>query len=220
MAAELMLPNSRRALLRSLQTVTNKDPAGYALRRGCFVKYERPCEHATLKDIAMNEIQSTSRIHPLIGAAAVSVTLVSLLGMAAITGVLPSSHGITSQNSSDSALESFRVPTGQEPRIDSARFDTTHKVIHLEPQIQHAHPPQSSTQYADSSGVRTPPPAPQQERSTKPAVTNSAVGIGIGALIGGVLGNQVGSGDGKTLATIAGAIGGGYVGNEVAKKNQ
>jgi uncharacterized protein YcfJ len=42
----------------------------------------------------------------------------------------------------------------------------------------------------------------------------------VGAVIGGVLGNQVGSGDGKTLATILGAVGGGYIGNEVAKKNQ
>jgi hypothetical protein len=168
----------------------------------------------------MNEVQSTSRIHPLVAVAAVSVTLVSLLGMAAITGALPSSHGITSQNASGSTLESSQGPSGLAPRIDSAKVDSTQKVLHGEPQIQHPHPLQANTQYANNSVPRTQAPAPQQDNSTKPVATNSAVGIGIGALIGGVLGNQVGSGDGKTLATIAGAIGGGYVGNEVAKKNQ
>jgi len=39
-----------------------------------------------------------------------------------------------------------------------------------------------------------------------------------GAVVGGLLGNQVGGGTGKTLATIGGAVGGAYVGNEVQKK--
>ena len=58
----------------------------------------------------------------------------------------------------------------------------------------------------------------QPQTTQAPAAQNSPIGIGIGAVIGGVLGNQIGSGDGKTLATIAGAIGGGYIGNEVAKR--
>jgi uncharacterized protein YcfJ len=32
-----------------------------------------------------------------------------------------------------------------------------------------------------------------------------------------LLGNQVGSGRGRTLATVAGVVGGGYLGNTVAK---
>jgi uncharacterized protein YcfJ len=36
-----------------------------------------------------------------------------------------------------------------------------------------------------------------------------------GAVVGGLLGNQLGKGDGKTLTTIAGAVGGGYVGREI-----
>ena len=36
-----------------------------------------------------------------------------------------------------------------------------------------------------------------------------------GAVIGGVLGNQVGGGTGKKLATVAGAAAGGYAGNKV-----
>lgn len=45
-------------------------------------------------------------------------------------------------------------------------------------------------------------------------------GTAIGAVIGGVLGNQVGSGDGKKLATAAGAVAGGYGGSKVQKHMQ
>jgi uncharacterized protein YcfJ len=46
------------------------------------------------------------------------------------------------------------------------------------------------------------------------------IGTGIGALVGGVLGHQVGGGNGKTLATVAGAAAGGYAGNRIQKKTQ
>ena len=47
--------------------------------------------------------------------------------------------------------------------------------------------------------------------------TNSGPGLGAvaGALVGGVLGNQVGSGNGRAAATVAGAVGGGVVGNRL-----
>jgi uncharacterized protein YcfJ len=37
----------------------------------------------------------------------------------------------------------------------------------------------------------------------------------IGAVVGGLLGNQVGKGDGRRAATVAGAVAGGVVGNQV-----
>lgn len=46
------------------------------------------------------------------------------------------------------------------------------------------------------------------------------VGTVAGALIGGVLGNQVGGGSGKKLATVAGAAAGGYAGNKVQQNMQ
>jgi len=45
-------------------------------------------------------------------------------------------------------------------------------------------------------------------------------GTAIGAVAGGLLGNQVGGGKGRTLATVAGAIGGGYAGHEIQKNRQ
>jgi outer membrane lipoprotein SlyB len=45
-----------------------------------------------------------------------------------------------------------------------------------------------------------------------------AVGMIAGGVVGGLLGNQVGAGNGRTLATVAGAAGGAYAGNEVQKR--
>jgi outer membrane lipoprotein SlyB len=49
------------------------------------------------------------------------------------------------------------------------------------------------------------------------AEQGSGVGIATGAVVGGLLGNKVGSGNGRTLATVAGAVGGGYAGNQIEK---
>jgi uncharacterized protein YcfJ len=46
------------------------------------------------------------------------------------------------------------------------------------------------------------------------------VGSVIGAVAGGLLGNQVGGGNGKKIATVAGAVGGGYAGNKVQEGMQ
>ncbi len=48
----------------------------------------------------------------------------------------------------------------------------------------------------------------------------SGLGMVLGGVAGGVLGHQVGSGRGKDVATVAGAAGGAYVGNEVEKSKK
>ena len=49
---------------------------------------------------------------------------------------------------------------------------------------------------------------------------NRIAGTAIGAVAGGLLGNQLGGGSGRTLATVAGAAAGGYAGNQVQKNLQ
>ncbi len=168
----------------------------------------------------MNTTQFTNRIHPMVAVAAASVTLASLLGIAALTGILPSSHGsavnapgLASQNTH----ESSPAPIAVQANGTSA---TTHKtVVRNVPNNSANHTQQPTGQVAQGEAPQQPAPAPVQQKQAA-APHNSPIGIGVGAVIGGLLGNQVGSGDGKTLATIAGAVGGGYVGNEVAKRNQ
>jgi len=45
-------------------------------------------------------------------------------------------------------------------------------------------------------------------------------GTAIGAVVGGILGNQVGAGNGRKLATVAGAAAGGYAGNRIQDRMQ
>lgn len=53
-----------------------------------------------------------------------------------------------------------------------------------------------------------------------PKDDHQIAGTAIGAVVGGVLGNQFGSGDGKKLATVGGAVAGGYAGNRIQENNQ
>lgn len=47
---------------------------------------------------------------------------------------------------------------------------------------------------------------------------NRIVGTAAGAIVGGLLGNQVGGGNGKKIATVAGVVGGGLAGREVQER--
>jgi len=47
---------------------------------------------------------------------------------------------------------------------------------------------------------------------------NAAVGTIGGAVVGGLLGNQIGGGRGQTAATVNGAGGGAFVGNQLAQR--
>jgi uncharacterized protein YcfJ len=61
----------------------------------------------------------------------------------------------------------------------------------------------------------------EQVTHTKPAKDEHRLaGTGIGAVVGGLLGNRVGGGSGKVLATVAGAAAGGYAGNKIEGKMQ
>ncbi|HYN62575.1 MAG TPA: glycine zipper 2TM domain-containing protein [Rubrivivax sp.] len=57
---------------------------------------------------------------------------------------------------------------------------------------------------------------------TQDAVQNVNTGVGTvgGALVGGGLGSLVGGGRGQTVATVLGAVGGGYLGNQAAQRSQ
>ena len=57
----------------------------------------------------------------------------------------------------------------------------------------------------------------QSVKQEKRKGEGGAVGIVGGAVVGGLLGNQIGKGTGKTVATVGGAVAGGFVGNEVQK---
>ncbi|GJI91894.1 glycine zipper 2TM domain-containing protein [Duganella hordei] len=175
----------------------------------------------------METTATSNRIHPLTAAAAVSLTLVSLVGSAAIAGLLPNSHGAGTVNPTTEMTSNAGAPQAQQ----SAPAPVVREVVRYKTVVHHVYPRHQETAYdsdrhqqAQAAQARDyrpasayQQPAPQQRTS---AVQNSPLGIGIGALLGGLVGSQVGGGNGRTLAAIAGAVGGGYVGNEIAKHNQ
>ena len=90
--------------------------------------------------------------------------------------------------------------------------------------------PQGDFAFTDEARVRSVEPqyqqvqVPRQECRTETVMEQRPVGgsgpnyggVAIGAVVGGLLGNQVGAGHGKEAATAAGAVAGAMVGNNVA----
>jgi uncharacterized protein YcfJ len=100
------------------------------------------------------------------------------------------------------------------------------------PQQQQNNPAPENTKYAWADVLRVDPVydrvqtnAPHEECEDVPVErhvdggNNNAAGTVIGAIVGGVLGNTVGKGDGRKAATVAGAVVGGAVGHNVASQD-
>lgn len=160
-------------------------------------------------------------IHPLVAGAAASVMLVSLVGAAAITGLIPTSHGANEPVATAapltaapaaSAVSVAPAPAPQVAALAAQPPVASKTVVHHRyvTHVQHVQVAQAAPLKPQAYSQPAPPQAQQAQYHP--------VGIGVGAVVGGLLGNQVGGGNGRTLATIAGALGGGYVGNEVAKR--
>ena len=195
----------------------------------------------------MEKITTASRIHPLMAAAALSVITVSAVGTAAIAGLLPNSQAQSSQSQLSLAHQAPAVvavsPAQQlleAQQLLAAQQTLTaqqQQQLHQQQQLlakpvvaeapkakAKARPvrvvyrdaPQRSRSYARRDSA---PNYQAQAPMAQPRQPNY-VGIGTGAVIGGLLGNQIGGGNGKKLATVAGIIGGGYLGNEIANRNQ
>jgi uncharacterized protein YcfJ len=177
---------------------------------------------------------ATSRIHPLMAAAAVSVIVVSLAGAAAITGLLPSSHSAPEAGATTAALPmAAEAPQGAQP-LQAAYAQPT-QGAYAQPAVASAQPAPAPVVIKETV-IKEVPAKPRhtvhhasyaqndapvyREPAPRPAAQPNYVAIGTGAVVGGLLGNQVGSGNGRKLATVAGIIGGGMLGNQIANQNQ
>lgn len=144
--------------------------------------------------MSMNTLHKT---HPMVLVAAVALTIFSLLGSAAITGLIPNAHS-----------EKLGLVPGLTTNATGAAMPNS---------------PSKSNSNADKSKVR-----PNTE-SNKRLVCNSCGtivsirtveqegdGSGLGAVAGGVIGNQMGKGN--TLMTVPGVSGGAYTGHTIEKR--
>ncbi|MFK3738497.1 glycine zipper 2TM domain-containing protein [Massilia sp. TN1-12] len=192
----------------------------------------------------MEAIKTTARIHPLMAAAAVSVIVVSLAGTAAITGLLPNSRGanetpvaaaqlapalpLAAAGVAPQAVQpagyvqpaAYAQPAGYAQPVVANVQPAPAPVIIKETVIKEVPvktAPKPRPAYHQPTYVRNDAPVYAEPR---PAAQPNYVAIGTGAVVGGLLGNQVGSGNGRKLATIAGVIGGGMLGNQIANQNR
>ncbi|MBG6222943.1 MULTISPECIES: glycine zipper 2TM domain-containing protein [unclassified Janthinobacterium] len=160
-------------------------------------------------------MSTTKSLHPLVLAAAVAVLLFCGVGTAALMGWLPSSQG---------GAQTLAASTSAEQLASLQENRPPQSVPEPQPQQQAQQPAQQAQQ----------PQQPQQQYATAPApqvcsncgvieaihevntrAEGSGVGAAGGAVVGGLLGNQVGGGHGKQLATVLGAVGGAVAGNQI-----
>jgi outer membrane lipoprotein SlyB len=169
----------------------------------------------------MEEKKTSNRIHPLMAGAAVSVMLVSLAGVAAVTGLIPNSHSTSAPTTALTASNAPAVATAATSPATLVDSKAQTKIVTddiREPAPRTTQNKQSqSRQHAEAPSICASCGRIESVQAIKQKGEGSGVGIAAGAVLGGVLGNQVGGGNGKTLATVAGAVGGGYAGNEVEK---
>lgn len=181
-----------------------------------------------------------ARLHPLVATAAISVIVLSAVGITALV-----------MNRSSATSSPYDVPA---PTVaaDQTRPVAPQALVATEPPAPEpaqrvAVAPATNTPAAPS--YSPPPPvaqapgpfAPKYGSNDAPAPVTAAApvcrhcgvvdsireikvkgeGTGVGAVggavVGGLLGNMVGAGRGKALATVAGAVGGGLGGNAIEK---
>lgn len=189
---------------------------------------------------------SSGRIHPLVAAASVSVILVSAVGVAAMTGLLPDSHSSAAPATVASvppppvieAPVAAITPAAVEPKTESKPQTTDKETVKRAAApapaektttrpVSTASSKPSAPAYSDTSRVNVQAPPVCYDCGRVESVDAiqaqgqpTGVGMIAGGVIGGLIGNQIGGGNGKKIATVAGAVGGGYAGNEIEKQRR
>ena len=169
---------------------------------------------------------TATRLHPLLTIAAISVTVLSAVGVASLTGMIPASKG------EDNALELPKEVTKPlEPAISHPVTNPApKKVVARLPAPKPVEPVAAPAPVATPAPVLTqapvleapkPQPLPGQlaivesVREVKEPGDAKGIGAVAGGVLGGVLGNKLGKG--KGLVTVLGAAGGAVAGHQIEK---
>jgi outer membrane lipoprotein SlyB len=129
-------------------------------------------------------------LYPTLLIAGIAVIIVSMLGIAAMTGVLPRAQSHTVDE------------RGGDARSGDAKSAQTKN---------------ASGKTASAVAACTNCGVVDSVRAVEVKGQGSGLGAVTGGVLGGVLGNQVGGGNGRTAMTVVGAGAGAYAGNEVEK---
>lgn len=162
------------------------------------------------------------RIHPLVALAAVSVTVASLVAVAAMTGLLPGSHAEAPAPTTVAATEPAAAEKAA-PAPSAAPAPPPRPAPHVTHSA--AKPAPAPAKLAEAALQPPPPPPPVCHNcgtvESVREIVEQGQGTGLGAIaggiLGGVLGHQVGNGRGNDAATVIGAVGGAVAGHQIEK---
>jgi outer membrane lipoprotein SlyB len=165
---------------------------------------------------------TTSRLHPLLTIAAISIIILSALGVASLAGMIPASKG--QENSLQLPAEVIKPiePAITHPPAKPA----PRKIVVRKTEPQPVEPVVTPAPLVTQAPVITEAPKPQvlpgqlavveSVREVQEPGDAKGVGAIAGGVVGGVLGNKLGKG--KGLVTILGAAGGAFAGHQVEKQ--
>ncbi len=193
---------------------------------------------------AVQPVQTTgSKLHPVLWVAAIAMILLSVAGIGAIFGLIPTAGSAAkpaeplaaaptqptvmptptpaSAPDTKAPTQSEPTPVVQHPSVP-AENHVTKKNAAAKPKAVAQAPAQSTT-----APVPAPVPAPPPVCSSCGTIEDirqieqKGEGTGLGAVAGGVagavLGHQVGKGKGNVAATVIGGVGGAVAGHQVEK---
>jgi outer membrane lipoprotein SlyB len=181
-------------------------------------------------------MDTTPRLHPLLTAAAIAVTVFSAVGVATLTGLVPSSIG---SHKDEAALQMPQeVAKPLEPAIAHPvpAPAPVARTVQKKPVARVATPPRIAEpavyrDYAETpryTQLEAPKPIPQPGylatvqavREVKEPGQHTALGPIAGGIAGAVLGDQIGKGKGDTrkVLTVLGAAGGAFAGRAIEKQ--
>jgi outer membrane lipoprotein SlyB len=185
----------------------------------------------------MQEATTTKRLHPLLTAAAISITVFSAVGVGVLTGLLPISHSTTAQPTPEVVSKAPDTivpapPIGPSAVKEAAEMPPAapastpvRKPVKKHVAVARASVPQP-VEFTPPPTAQAPKPVPagifgiveSVKEVSQPAEKSNGVGPIAGGIAGAVLGHQVGQGTGRTIATVLGAAGGALGGKEIEKK--
>lgn len=146
-------------------------------------------------------------LYPTLLIAGISVIIASLLGLAAMTGLLPQ---VQSQPAVTAAATGKAVTNPQAGK-NAVAGQAPKKAATVKPATQRNSGGETAAARCEDCGVV------ESVRTVERKGEGSGVGAVAGGVVGGILGNQVGGGSGRTAMTVVGAGAVAYAGNEIEK---
>ncbi len=154
-----------------------------------------------------------------------SKALIAIVAVMGVTVMALAAALVVNRSDAQSGTPEATVSTSQSAKTASANKSSVTQapkpVVQNRPVVVAQAQPQPSRPVAcaDCGTVEAVTPVQRQGEVNGVAVGNTTVGLGTvaGGVVGGLLGNQVGGGSGKTAMTVLGAAGGAFAGNQIEK---